>query len=445
MNLLLGLSSHGAIVFVLVWAFDAALGRRMRTAGRAWWWLAVPLAFLVPNPLSLVLRQAPPPMPAPEFVALEPVLFTPPPAADPAWQAPVTSHSPWLWFWLAGTAGWLGVVLVQTRAVYLKWGGARLSTDAALLGLLEDCKQEAGITAPIGVVIAGDVSAPAILGWLRPRILLPAEAAATLPPAELRAVLLHELAHFRSYDIPVQWLFTAVSAVHWFNPFAHLAFRAWAQFREEAADEMAITWMRAPSSLPYGEALMHVIRQANGGPAPFGALAIGESLSNLKHRLTMINQYTRKSPRLILAGAILAVVVSTGFLVRPVLAADATDAKSVASGAMEKWLTEIDASKYAESWTDAAASFQKALTSDQWVAALKSVRTPLGKCKSREVASAVEQAEVPGSAGAIKGDFIIAQFNSSFDNLAYAVETVTFEKGADGSWKASGYFIKPKL
>jgi beta-lactamase regulating signal transducer with metallopeptidase domain len=438
---ILELSVHGALVFLLVWALDRALERRMRTTGRGWWWLIVPLAFLLPSPLSLLFVAAPP---SPATTAL----FSTPAVSNSvapslAWRMDPARSEPWLRLWLAGVLLWIGVVAVQTRAAFVKWSGARLSTDPALLGLLEDCKQEAGITAPIGLVISDGVPAPAILGWLRPRILLPAEAAATLPPAQLRAVLFHELSHFRSFDIPLQWLFTLVRAVHWFNPFAHLAYRAWAHFREEAADETAIAWMKGADGVPYGEALLRVLRQANGGPVPFGALAIGESLSNLKHRLTMIQQYPAKSPRFLLAGALFAVVLA-GFLVRPVLADDSSDPKTIASGTMEKWLKEIDGKQYAQSWTDAAASFQKALTSDQWVAALNSVRTPLGKCTKRAVASAVQQSEVPGPTGTIKGDFIIAQFDSSFENLKYAVETVAFEKGADGAWKASGYYIKPK-
>ena len=44
----------------------------------------------------------------------------------------------------------------------------------------------------------------------------------------------------------------------------------------------------------------------------------------------------------------------------------------------------------------------------------------------------------------VKGDFVIAQFDSSFENMKYARETVTFEKEADGTWRAAGYYIKPQ-
>jgi hypothetical protein len=288
------------------------------------------------------------------------------------------------------------------------------------------------------------VFAPALLGWLRPRILVPRNMPASMSRDQLRAVLFHELAHFRSLDIPLNWLFAVVRAVHWFNPLAHVAFHAWANFREEAADETAMMCMKAASPVIYGEALLRAIREANGVAPPFGALAIGESIHNLKRRITMINQYQNKSSRWLLAGGVLTVIIA-GFIVRPIHAEDSGDPSPVAVAAMQTWLGEIDQSQYGQSWKDASATFQKALTSDQWVAALNSVRTPLGKCTSRKFASSVRQAEVPSPTGPQKGDFVVTQFKSSFENLADAVETVCFEKGADGTWKASGYYIKPDI
>ena len=147
--------------------------------------------------------------------------------------------------------------------------------------------------------------------------------------------------------------------------------------------------------------------------------------------------------------ASIAVILTLGALMAlsPVLADDdaQTAAKNEAGVAMQTWLAEIDASDYAKSWNDSAKSFQKALTSDQWVAALNGVRTPLGKSIERKLVSAACQTVVPKpGAGTVKGDFVIAQFDSSFENMKYARETVTFEKEADGIWRAAGYYIKPQ-
>lgn len=120
-------------------------------------------------------------------------------------------------------------------------------------------------------------------------------------------------------------------------------------------------------------------------------------------------------------------------------------AETEATVAMEKWLKGIDAGEYAKSWQEASADFQKSITEEKWVGAMNAVRVPLGKCVSRQLASALHQTEVPTPTGEIiKGDFVIAQFETSFENLKYAVETVTFVKEG-GTWKASGYFVKPKM
>ena len=157
----------------------------------------------------------------------------------------------------------------------------------------------------------------------------------------------------------------------------------------------------------------------------------------------MINRHQNKSSHSLLAGLVLLMIL-TGPIIRPVRAEDTTGPKAVAVAAMHIWLREIDQNQYAQSWKDASASFQKAVTSDQWTGALNGVRTPLGKCTGRNLASALHQTEVPSPTGPQKGDFVVAQFNSSFENLAYAVETVCFEKAPDGAWKASGYYIKPR-
>lgn len=433
MNLLLDLSLRGSLVAGVVWLLDRAVAGRMAACGRRWWWALVPVAFLISIPLSIL-----PPSSGVSSAGPVPAIRSAIETAVPFSAASLSFHLANFLFglWIAGAVVHLAVVLIQTRSAMRKWSGLRLSTNPALLELLEDCKARSGITAPIGLVVSDCISTPAIMGWLRPRILLPEKTAASLSPTELRAVLLHELAHFRYLDVPLNWLFTLARAVHWFNPVVHLAARAWAGFREEAADEAALRTLNEPSSLAYGEALLATLRQAHGPTAPFGALAIGESIHHLKRRLVMINHYPTRPSRLLGAGIILAVLIA-GFIVRPVRAADG-DSKQAAVAAMQAWLQEMDQGQYGQSWKDASSQFQKAVSSDQWVAKSNSIRAQLGKCSDRKLDSALEQTEVPSPTGTQHGDFVVAQFDTSFENLKYAVETVCFEKAPDGTWKAAG-------
>ncbi len=116
------------------------------------------------------------------------------------------------------------------------------------------------------------------------------------------------------------------------------------------------------------------------------------------------------------------------------------DLKATAVKTMTPWLEQIDAADYAASYEAASATFQAALTKDQWIAALENVRTPLGKLVSRQIATASELSVLPDGT---PGDFLLAQFQTAFNALPEATETVTFEKAPDGEWRASGYYIRP--
>ncbi len=445
---LLLLTLRGSLIFLLVVSLDSLCARRMSSVWRRSWWLLVPLAFLLPiGPTPL---HVPVPIQVPTAwqtaMSIETSSLTPAPIA----AAPIAYKSgsiPWLeLIWMAGMVISSLGILIPTFRAYRLWSRIRLSTDPALLNLLEDCKGCAGVTAPIGLVVSDQVTAPALLGWLRPRILLPAHLAT--PNDALRAVFLHELAHFRTCDIPLNWLFALIRIVHWFNPLAWLAMSAWSRFREEAADENAIRWIGKSSSRSYGEILLETLKNCQGGATPCGALAIGESIQHLKRRIIMIRHYPSKTNHTWLALTI--VFLLAGLMtVAPSLAQD--DAATVtkketdqAVAAMQTWLAEMDDGKYDQSWTDASDSFKKAVTSDKWVALSTSVRTPLGKLKDRKLASAMYQTGLMSTGTIMPGQFVIAQFETSFENLQYARETVTFEKDAGGAWKASGYYIKPR-
>jgi len=116
-----------------------------------------------------------------------------------------------------------------------------------------------------------------------------------------------------------------------------------------------------------------------------------------------------------------------------------TDAERAAVAAAESWLAGIDAGKYAESWLVATGLFRAAVTQPQWVAALESVRAPLGTVVRRALRSARTETSLPG---APDGQYVVMQFDTSFTDKRAAIETVTFALAKDGQWQATGYFIK---
>ena len=105
----------------------------------------------------------------------------------------------------------------------------------------------------------------------------------------------------------------------------------------------------------------------------------------------------------------------------------------------KKWLSLTDSGNYKRSWKDSAGYFRNAITEERWVQTLAAVRTPLGKLISREVKSAAYESSLPGVPD---GDYVVIQFETSFENKKSAIETVTPMLEKDGKWRVSGYYIK---
>ena len=136
----------------------------------------------------------------------------------------------------------------------------------------------------------------------------------------------------------------------------------------------------------------------------------------------------------------LSTVFALTFMLAMVVARAETDeVPAVAEKSTLSWLSLTDQGQYEQSWTDAAALFQAAISTTEWVRSLTAVRSPLGQLKSRQIASATFARTLPG---APDGEYVVFQFSTSFENKASAIETVTAMKDNDEKWRVAGYYIK---
>lgn len=126
------------------------------------------------------------------------------------------------------------------------------------------------------------------------------------------------------------------------------------------------------------------------------------------------------------------------FSIGPAVAGD-SEKEKVALNSAEKWLGIVDTGKYGESWKEAAELFRNAVNQEQWEQSLQAVRKPLGKLVLRKVRSKTYRTSLPG---APDGEYVVIQFESSFEKKKSAVETVTPMLEKDGKWRVSGYYIK---
>jgi hypothetical protein len=104
-----------------------------------------------------------------------------------------------------------------------------------------------------------------------------------------------------------------------------------------------------------------------------------------------------------------------------------------------EWLKLVDSGQYDASWDAASVLFKKAVDKGQWKQQVSAVRGQMGKVKSRKLRSKHYATSLPGSPD---GEYVVIQYETSFDNKRSAVETITPMLDKDGIWRISGYYIK---
>jgi bla regulator protein BlaR1 len=192
--------------------------------------------------------------------------------------------------------------------------------------LLEECRREMGVRTVRLVQLPGFAS-PSMTGLFRPVIVLPEDFLERFGPKELRWILLHELAHLKRWDLPVQFLCQILQAIHWFNPLVWLAFSCFRCDRELACDAHVLDRQAPTTPRDYGHALIKVAEIYPRSVFSPGFLGISEEKTDLHERVEKIGTHRRPAPRWIVSGVILCVLLVIVFLTRQAAPAHQATAK----------------------------------------------------------------------------------------------------------------------
>jgi bla regulator protein blaR1 len=111
-----------------------------------------------------------------------------------------------------------------------------------------------GIIRPVVLLQSAKLDAPVTVGYLKATILVPLGLLANLPPDQVEAVLLHELAHIRRKDYLVNLLQSFAETIFFFNPAILWISSLIRQEREAACDDLVLAHL--PHKKAYFEALV---------------------------------------------------------------------------------------------------------------------------------------------------------------------------------------------
>lgn len=216
--------------------------------------------------------------------------------------------------WLAGAMALTGRILADNFGLWRAVRHQRAVTDQNVLDLLEDCREQMGVGTLLSVVVTNRVGGPAIFGFARPRLLLPAGMIETFSLAELRYVFLHELAHLKRHDIGVGWLMAYCQILHWFNPLVWLALFRMRTDRELACDQLALSKMDAEESDRYGRTIVRLLEVFSQSRRLVALAGVLEDKSQLKRRIAMIAGFEKHTYRWPVWAVVLLVVLGCAVL-----------------------------------------------------------------------------------------------------------------------------------
>ena len=253
-------------------------------------------------------------------------------AVSPDKEAYNEDHSQIFFFlWLTGAL----LLFVRKLTVYQSFvkyvdAGSRPLEDIGLLESFGHIMEQNRIKGAVDLYVNSLVSSPLLIGFLRPRIILPHT---SLSESDFYYTALHELTHYRRRDMFYKWLSQLTVCLHWFNPCVYLMSREINRLCELSCDERVIATLSDNARKSYGTTLVNAVGAGGSYKDTLASVTLHESKELLKGRLNAIMQYKKCSKpikfiTLLVTGFLLGAATVLGAYAAPDshTAADAADA-----------------------------------------------------------------------------------------------------------------------
>ncbi len=147
---------------------------------------------------------------------------------------------------------------------------------------------------------------PLLIGIFKPVIILPDM---KYSDSQLENILLHELMHYKRFDVGIKWIVTIITAVHWFNPVIYLMRSEINNVCELACDEAVIKAMNKEGKQSYGDTLISVVAESRYAVGVVST-TMCEDKNRLKERLIAIMNYKGKTKMVAFLSAVLLIVMA---------------------------------------------------------------------------------------------------------------------------------------
>ncbi|ODU20803.1 MAG: hypothetical protein ABS87_08880 [Sphingomonas sp. SCN 67-18] len=302
-------------------------------------------------------------------------------AAHPVMAAPAAVESMVDWgllallIWVAGAIAYFGWHLLQYR---------RLMRDVLAKATPLPALDGPGVEVCASPLARGPFAA----GIFIKTVVLPQDYRTRYEAGELALAMRHEMTHHGRCDISANLAALAILSLHWFNPLAHRAYRAFRIDQELACDAIVLTGAGAGERQAYASALV----KSACDRVPAAACAIGAK-DQLKRRLKMMGAGERTATRTRLGALMVGAVVLGGLTLTASGGIAAETTKKVEKQVRVKIIKQDQAVADARDAEDAAA--EAASAAAEAAADAAEAAADATEQAAAAAAQAAEQAEAP--------------------------------------------------
>ncbi len=184
---------------------------------------------------------------------------------------------------------------------------SQLSNPDRYNAILDSCKAKLGISKDFKIMIQRYLTTPALMGLFSPTIILPSYIG-EMEDTQVEYIILHELGHYKRFDMLLNYVLLILQAVYWFNPITWILFKFIRQDLELANDAFVLDKIGEGNQKAYSLSLVEVLGRTNGIPLAPKLLCMVDNKNNMERRISMIKlgKVFRKNRILF---AVLAVVI----------------------------------------------------------------------------------------------------------------------------------------
>lgn len=160
--------------------------------------------------------------------------------------------------WLAAAALFLLWQIISYNIFTVKLKRSFISAPEKTRVLYDNLCIKSDVKKAPALYISGSVSSPLLCGFVKPKIILPD---IELTPNSLVGILMHELTHYRRYDLWIKFACLFAKSLHWFNPLVYIAANRCNSEMELSCDESVLAGFDDEVRLSYGNVMLDIIKR----------------------------------------------------------------------------------------------------------------------------------------------------------------------------------------